>query len=242
MRVLRPRCWYPDFADPELIFVSVEHFTDSFLLRKISRRRLRPASATRNSDKKTTTMKLNLILNRFSVTVGAILAASSVSSQAQNVLVNATLSDVPGAGGVFDYTLTLQNTGSEAIESLWVGWVPGVFDVNSPTAVGNNLGWTSSPDGPSIQYGGTAATAIAPGATGVFTFDSTSTPAQFVSHAAGDSTAYGVNAANGQLSFTLSPPDTETFNPTVVPEPSTFGLVAVSSLGLLGTLRRKFRR
>jgi hypothetical protein len=185
-------------------------------------------------------MKLNLISNRFSLTVGAILAASAISSQAQNVVVNASLTDVPGAGGVFDYTFTLPNIGAETVQSLWVGWIPGVFDVNSPTAVGNNLGWSSSPDGNSIQYGGTAGTAIASGGMGIFTFDSTSTPAQFMSETAGDSTAYGVNAANGQLSFTLSGPDTETFNPTVVPEPSTFGLLVISSLGLLGTLRRKF--
>ena len=186
------------------------------------------------------TMKLNLI--RFSLTVGAILAASAISSRAQNVLVNATLTDVPAAGGVYDYTMTLQNTGIEAIESLWVGWVPGVFDINGPTGVGNNLGWTSSADGNSIQYLGTASTTIATGGTGVFTFDSSSTPAQFMSGAAGATTAYGVNAYYGQLSFYLSPPDTETFYPTVVPEPSTFGLVVMSSLGLLGALRRKSHR
>lgn len=201
-------------------------------------------SKQRSTGKSGQTMKLNLIRSRFSLTVGAILAASAISSQAQNVIVNATLTDVPGTGGVFDYTLTLHNTGSEAVESLWVGWIPGVFDINSPTSLGNNLGWTSNPDSASIQYGGTSGTAIASGGTGVFTFDSTSTPAQFMSHAAGDSTAYGVNAANGQLSFTLSGADTETFNPTVVvtPEPSTFGLVVISSLGLLGTLLRKSRR
>lgn len=186
-------------------------------------------------------MKLSLISSRFSLTVGAILAASAISSQAQNVNVTATLSDVAAAGGVFDYTFTLKNNGPEAVESVWVGWVPGVFDINSPTGVGNNLGWTSSPDGNSIQYGGTAGTALASGGTGVFMFDSTSTPAQFAAHTAGDTTAYGVNAANGQLSLSLSPPDTETFNPNVVPEPSTFGLFVVSSLGLLGGVRRKFR-
>jgi len=175
-------------------------------------------------------MKLNF--GRFSLTVGAILAASAISSQAQNVVVNGTLSYVPGAGSVFDYTLTIHNTGTEAVESLWVGWIPGVFDINSPTSVGNNLGWSSSADGNSIQYLGTGTTAIASGGTGVFTFDSTSTPAQFMSDAAGDSTAYGVNAANGQLSFTLSGADTETFNPTVVPEPSMAALFGIGAFGL----------
>jgi hypothetical protein len=145
------------------------------------------------------------------------------------------------AGGVFDYTLLLNNTGSEAIQSLWLGWVPGSFNIANPSSAGNNLGWTSVLDGSSIQYGGTAGTALAAGNSGMFTFDSTTTPAEFMAQTgqAGQSTAYGVNAANGQLSFSLSPPDTEVFALTVVPEPSTFAILAFGSLGFLGVLRPK---
>ena len=185
-------------------------------------------------------MKPKLSLIRFSLAVAAALAVSAISSQAQNVNVTATLTDVPAGGGVFDYTFTLHNAGPEAVSSLWIGWIPGVFDISNPSNPGNNLGWSSAVSfGASLQYAG--GTALASGGTGIFTFDSTSTPAQFMSHAAGDSTAYGVNAINGQLSLSLSPPDTETFNPTVVPEPSTFGLLAAGSLGFLGALRRKLR-
>jgi hypothetical protein len=187
-------------------------------------------------------MKLNLIPTRLSLAVATALTLSALTGHAQNVLVSATLTDVPAGGGVFDYTMTLHNTGPEAIESLWIGWIPGVFDIASPSNPGNNLGWSSSvADGASLQY--LAGTALASGATGMFTFASTSTPAQFTSGAAGDSTAYGVNAANGQLSFTLSPPDTETFNATVVatPEPSTLGLLAIGALGLSTTICRKIR-
>lgn len=186
-------------------------------------------------------MKSKSSFIHLSLAIAAGLAASTLSGQAQSVVVTGALTDVPGSGGVFDYTLTLHNTGTEAIQSLWVGWIPGVFDITSPTGVGNTVGWTSTPDGNSIQYGGTAGTAIPVGGSGVFTFDSTSTPAQFASDAAGDSTAYGVNDPN-QLSFTLDAPNTATFNPQVVPEPSTVGLMALGSLSLLGTLRRTFRR
>ena len=186
-------------------------------------------------------MKPKLMRIEFSLAIAAALAMAALSSQAQNVLVTDSLTAVPAAGGVFDYTLQLNNTGSEAIESVWLGWVPGSFNIANPSSPGNNLGWSSVLAGSSIQYGGTAGTALAAGHSGTFTFDSTTTPAEFMAQTgqAGQSTAYGVNAANGQLSFTLSPPDTQVFALTVTPEPSTFALLALGLLGFLGVLRRK---
>ena len=186
-------------------------------------------------------MKPKLIPIDFSLAIAAALAMATLPGQAQNVHVTDSLSAVPAGGGIFDYTLQLNNTGSEAIESLWLGWAPGTFNIANPSSAGNNLGWTSVLDGSSIQYGGTAGTALAPGHAGIFTFDSTTTPAEFMAQTgqAGLSTVYGVNAANGQLSFSLSPPDTEVFALTVVPEPSTFAMLALGSLGLWGVLRRK---
>jgi hypothetical protein len=89
----------------------------------------------------------------------------------------------------------------------------------------------------SIQFGGTPGTAIAGGGgTGIFTFDSTSTPAQFMAGTSGESWAYGVNASP----FGATPgPDNDQFTPTLTPEPSTFGMFAIGSLGLLGAFRRK---
>ena len=188
-------------------------------------------------------MKPKRIPIGLSLAVGAALAASTLSSQAQNVNVTTSLTPLGQSGGVFDYSLTLDNTGPEAIESLWLGWVPGSFNIANPSNAGNNLGWTSALDGSSIQYGGTAGTALAAGLSGTFTFESTTTPAEFMAQTgqAGQSTAYGVNAANGQLSFTLSPPDTEVFGltVTVIPEPSTFAILVLGSLLFLGVVRRK---
>jgi len=183
-------------------------------------------------------MKPKLIPIDFSLAVAAALAMATLSSQAQNVQVTDSLTAVMGTGGVYDYTLQLNNTGSEAIESLWLGWVPGSFNIANPSSAGNNLGWSSVLDGSSIQFGGTAGTALAAGHSGTVTFDSTTTPAQFMAQTgqAGQSTVYGVNAANGQLSFTLSPPDTETFGLTVVPEPTTFAMLALGALGFWGVL------
>ena len=167
----------------------------------------------------------------FFVVAGVALLA--ISARAQDVTVDGFLSVVPAANNVYDYTLTLQNTGPEAVEGFWLGWVPGSFNVAMPTNLGNDLGWASVvADVSSVEYGGSPSeTFLASEATGIFTFDSTSTPAEFMNETAGPSTAYGVDF-QPQFSFGLSGPDYVEFSPTVVPEPSTFGLLVIGALGL----------
>ena len=189
-------------------------------------------------------MKLNLTRMGFSLAVAAALGVSTLSSHAQQVAATGTFTDVAGTGGNFDYTVTLDNTGTEAIQSFWMGWIPGVFDVASPSSAGNNLGWTSIVDGNSVQYGGTAGTALAAGHSGTFTFDSTTTPAEIASvmNNAGASTVYGVNDPN-QFDFSLAgeSANTKTFDLQVqaVPEPSSYAFFAAGFIALLFVPRRK---
>jgi len=140
-------------------------------------------------------------------------------------------------GGTYAYTLTLNNTGTEAVDALWLGWTVGVFDIANPTSPTSSLGWTGTPVGNSIQFAGTTGTALASGHSATFTFDSTSTPAQFISGSAGPSVAYGVDATEFAIENTTL--HSFEFTPTVVPEPSTLGLLSAGSLGLFGALRRK---
>ncbi len=188
-------------------------------------------------------MKLNLIPIGFSLAVATALGVSTLSSHAQQVAVTATFTDVAGTGGNFDYTVTLDNTGTEAIQSFWMGWIPGAFDVASPSAAGNSLGWSSTLDGNSVQYGGTAGTALGLGDSGTFTFDSTTTPTEIESATAnaGASTVYGVNDPN-QFDFSLAgeSANTETFDLVqTVPEPSSFAFFAAGLIAFLFVLRRK---
>jgi hypothetical protein len=177
-----------------------------------------------------------MISKRFFLTMATGLSLFAISAHAQDVAVSGFLSFVPAAGGVSDYTLTLRNTGSEAIESLWLGWALSsnpTFDIASPTNAGNNLGWASPVDGDSVRYGGTTSeTLLAPGATVIFTFDSTSTPAQFMSQAAGQSVAYGVNAS--QFAIEDDSLHSIEFAPAVVPEPSAMYLLVAGALSILG--------
>src|ERR1022692_3768675 len=113
-----------------------------------------------NQKSNDTIMKPKLSFIRFSLAAAAALAVSAISSQAQNVNVTGTLTDVPMGGGVYDYTLLLHNLGPEPVTSLWFGWTVGNFDIANPTSPGNLQGWSSIVVGNSIQYGGNPGTAI----------------------------------------------------------------------------------
>jgi hypothetical protein len=186
-------------------------------------------------------IKQTLISKLPFLAVAAGLALSAISARAQDVAVTGFLSFAPAVNGTFDYTLTLKNTGSEAVESLWLGWALSsnpVFNVVNPTDPGNDLGWASPVDGNSVQYGGSPSeTFLASGNSAIFTFDSTSTPALFMSGSAGQSVAYGVDAS--QFAIEDNSLHSVEFSPTVVPEPSSIGLLVI---GAPGIWRLRWRR
>jgi PEP-CTERM motif len=193
-----------------------------------------------------TIMKLNLIPIGFSLAVATALGVSTLSSHAQ-VSATATFTDTPGTGGSFDYTVTLNNTGTEAIEGFWMGWVPGVFDVASPTPVSNSLNWNSAiseetPSASSIQYGGSSTeTLLGAGDSATFSFDTTTTPTDFetVMDNAGASTVYGADATQ-QFAFGLTASTSDTFDLVQsVPEPSSFAFFGAGLIAFLFVLRRK---
>jgi hypothetical protein len=140
------------------------------------------------------------------------------SAIAGNVNVSGVLTYTTGTGGVYNYTLSMSNTGPESLESLWLGWVIGSFNISNPTSLSNNLGWTSAVNGnSSIRYEGTSETAIATGSSGLFYFSSTSTPSDFLSGSSGPSVVYGVNAQQFAIENTST--DSEEFTPSIVIPP-----------------------
>lgn len=180
---------------------------------------------------------LKLIPRRLTLAIATGLAASTISSQAQSA--SATISGVL-AGGSYDYTITLMNTGTYNLNGFWYGWIQYLNDLPSiPTSAGNSLGWANTVAGNSIQWANSTGTALAPGQSATFTFISTSTPAQMTAGIAGESVAY-VNGITGSQG--LAGDSTGIFAPTLVPapEPSSLGLLLAGLLGV-GMASRKLR-
>lgn len=180
---------------------------------------------------------MNIMLKPTVLTLAitALLAAVS-TTQAQTA--TATISDVAAGGGVFDYTILLQNTGTTSLNSFWYGWTLGGNNLPSnPSNAGNSLSWANTLDGNSIMWQNSTGTALAAGQTASFTFQSTSTISQITSGSSGESVAY-VHT----IDFSQDSPgdSTPVFSPTIapVPEPSTLGLAAVGLSMLAGFGRR----
>ncbi|MGH7992405.1 MAG: PEP-CTERM sorting domain-containing protein [Limisphaerales bacterium] len=166
------------------------------------------------------------------------LALSAVSGHAQSA--TATISDVAVAGG-YDYTITLDNTGTLNLQSFWYGWTQSGNNLPSvPSTAANSLGLDNSVSGNSIEWVNSTGTALTPGNTGSFTFFSSSTPSAITTSPSGESVAYV-----GGIDFSQGTPGDSTgiFSPTLVatPEPASIALLAIGSLGLLAIGRRKLR-
>ena len=177
--------------------------------------------------------KSKLTTIRFALAVAAAMAASAVSSRAQGELASGTVYGVQ-SGGNYDYTITLNNTSdSVAIGSFWYAWIPGAFYLPSdPTSVSAPPGWTASIVLNSIQYSADSGTSLAPGASINFHYVATFDPSQ-LTEPAGYSYVYSGGIEEDPGAFL----DVQTVAP--VPEPSTFGLLALGSLGLLAGRRKK---
>ena len=168
------------------------------------------------------------------VAVGA-LAASIVSAGAQSA--TATISGVQ-SGSVYDYTLTLDNTGTTQLDSFWYGWIQFENDLGAaPSSAANSLGWANNLDGDSIQYVGNAGDALAAGKSATFSFVSTETPGEITTPPEGESVAYvnGITFSQGEAGDS-----TGIFSPSLVavPESTSPALLAVGCLGVIMMMRK----
>jgi hypothetical protein len=121
--------------------------------------------------------RLSLALTLASAVLASISATATASISA-----SATYTDTPVSPGVYQYDLTLNNTGTTTIGTFWFGWIPGAgFLSAAPTGVTNPAGWNDveTNAGAAIQW--TTSSLLAPGGsvTG-FIFDSTETPTELL--------------------------------------------------------------
>ena len=181
-----------------------------------------------------------LIPIRFALVLAAGLAVSTVSSQAQSA--TATISGVAAGGGVFDYTITLQNTGTTSLDSFWYAWTTSGNNLSAAISnPGSSLGWidTALEGNTSISWEGNSGNRLAVGQSATFTFDSTDTPSVITTLPSGESVAY-VNGT-GPNTFEQNDPGVASpvFSPTLVavPEPSSLGLLMAGLFVMAGSIR-----
>ena len=187
---------------------------------------------------------------RLSLILAAGLATAAVSSQAQSA--TAAISWV-AAGSSYDYTITLQNTGSYALNGFWYGWTSGGDDLASvPSNAGNSSGWGNAVSGNSIKwangsysyYGYTYyyGTPLAPGASATFTFVSSTPPSAITASPSGESVAYvgaidsTVNAA-GDSTPVFSPVPISPMSPVPTAAATISGVAAGSSYDYTITMK-----
>jgi hypothetical protein len=170
----------------------------------------------------------------------AVFLAASVSIRADGLDATATYTNMQVSPGVFQYDLTLNNTGTTTIGTFWFSWIPGAgFMGVSPTNVMSPAGWTDTLTNTDASIQWLAAIPIAPGTsvTG-FIFDSTMTPAQFMGTFAGPGLGTGdpITTSTIYIAAPFVDPGAQITATTAAvvgtPEPSSLSLAAIA-MGLL---------
>jgi hypothetical protein len=184
--------------------------------------------------------KLNKLSSiRFALAVAGVLATSAIYSQAQSVV--GTISSQQVSANNWLYTITLTDTGSTPIGSLWYAWTPDVspffYLPGTPTDISGTDGWTGSAVENSIQYVDGVNGSLASGQSVDLTYEASFSPTQL---AAAPNSGLSV-AYNGPIEGGPSTPDF-TITPVATPEPSSVGLFAAGCLGLALVGSQKLRK
>ncbi len=151
----------------------------------------------------------------------------------------ASITDQDLGGGNFDYTITLDDTGTTNIGTLWFAWIPGQdYLPLQPTSTTSPTGWAvdqfthaGSSDGYAIQWVASS-DLLTPGNSLTFSFDTTAPPAQI----AADSTFHpGVPVTTAFIysGAPFSDNGVRLVATVVTPEPSSLALLFLGATGVV---------
>ncbi len=179
--------------------------------------------------------------------LAGVLAPCSSLCLAEGIQASATYTSTQVSPGLYDYSLTLQDSGTTAISTFWFSWVPGAgFLSQTPVSVTNPAGWadTITSNGAAIRWTTTTAPIAAGGSLSGFNFESSETPSQLLLDFTGTGTGAGdpVTTSFVYIGAPLADPGFQlTATPAttaVTPEPGTI-LLTLSGAILLSFWGRK---
>lgn len=190
---------------------------------------------------------------RRALILSGFLALSGSACFAAGISASATLTDTQPTPGVWNYSMTLNNTGTTSVGTFWFAWVPGAgFLTTMPSSISSPAGWTeiNTNAGDAIQWTTTSSLLAAGQSLSGFNFSSTESPTQLLGTFAGSPTGAGagdpdltsVAYAGAPLVGSASQFVVTEAAPTVTPEPDSL-VLTLTGIGLAGfaTLRRRLR-
>lgn len=180
-----------------------------------------------------------------------VAALLTVPSFAAGLAATATYTAVadPVTAGVYDYSLTLHNTGTTTIGTLWFAWVPGGdFLSPHPSTVVAPAGWTdntfnnASNTGTSIRWVTTTSLLQAGQSLGGFDFESAETPDQLLGTvASGTGAGDPILTSFVYVGAPFGDPGAQIVATAATPEPSSLFLLATGLMGGAGTCYRRLK-
>ena len=188
---------------------------------------------------------------RRALSLFGVIAFSNLAAHAGGISATATYTDTQVSPGLYDYTLTLNNTGSTNIGTFWFGWVPGAgFLSAAPTNITNPSGWVdkTTNGNAAIQWTTTLMPLTAGQSLTGFSFESTETPGQLLLNYTGTGTGAGdpVTTSFVYIAAPLNDPGYQlAAQPAATtPEPASLALMATGSalLSLCWRQRRQLGR